>query len=403
MTFGPTLMRWCQLLPSISTLLADVNRIDSTRLAWMNVNETEIYAILRGNIALLVFHGDVLIEFLTARIFESILGTDAAQRLRKLFPSLRELSESLAILRDTKTAWTTSFIQRLTYFPELRQSLGLPALGMTGTKTYKAASPPNALILSEDKICKLTVAKIHEQLDQHRALWKPGMTVLPRNYRLKNKATKLSALRAAIAEHLGNKREDSDMDGDTLVPSSRRQSAQMLDFDELEQQGEGTRELCTNSNAQADTRFGVGAAIRDSIGSTEGTVEKLPVWAVFKELPVTWITGNPAGSEILRRFSQKRDVIPSYLAWFHPNPRRTDRVTDRTLGTANGCNCKLLQIVINMELLQTPIAGLAMEHQSDITTDGNLHWSTAEHNPRYRVGYTVAPIYPELIASAVNL
>ncbi|KAJ7879457.1 hypothetical protein B0H13DRAFT_1892195 [Mycena leptocephala] len=103
---------------------------------------------------------------------------------------------------------------------------------MTGTKSYQIASLPNALILSEDKIRKLTVAKVDEQLDQHRAFWKPGMVVLPQNYRLKNKATKLSALRAAIAEHLRNKRKDSDMDGDTLVLGSRRQSAQMLDFDD---------------------------------------------------------------------------------------------------------------------------------------------------------------------------
>lgn len=53
--FGPPLMlHWCKLLPTISTLLADVNRIESTRLAWMNVDETEMYDILRGNIALLV-------------------------------------------------------------------------------------------------------------------------------------------------------------------------------------------------------------------------------------------------------------------------------------------------------------------------------------------------------------
>lgn len=95
---------------------------------------------------------------------------------------------------------------------------------MIGTKSYQTASPPSALILGEDEIRKLTVTKIHEQLDKHRALWKPGMTVLPRNYRLKNKAAKLRALQAAIAEHLRNRRKDSDMDGDTLVPSSSRQS-----------------------------------------------------------------------------------------------------------------------------------------------------------------------------------
>jgi hypothetical protein len=123
------------------------------------------------------------------------------------------------------------------------------------------------------------------------------------------------------------------------------------------------------------------------------------------------ITGNPAGSEILRRFNKTRDVMyfwlydifenvnksslarietsrtwigharsdsspkslkmpdhpiykilsitnsvwisPNYLAWFHPNPWSTNRVTsnslktsqtgnffDRALGTANGCKCQ---------------------------------------------------------------
>lgn len=92
---------------------------------------------------------------------------------------------------------------------------------MIGTKSCQTASS-NTLILGEDEIRKLTVTKIHEQLDKHRAPWKPGMTVLPRNYRLKNKAAKLRALRAAIAEHLRNRRKDSDMDGDTLVPGSKR-------------------------------------------------------------------------------------------------------------------------------------------------------------------------------------
>jgi hypothetical protein len=36
-------------------LLADVSRIETTRVAWMNVDETEIYEILKGNIALLVY------------------------------------------------------------------------------------------------------------------------------------------------------------------------------------------------------------------------------------------------------------------------------------------------------------------------------------------------------------
>jgi hypothetical protein len=43
-----------KLLPSLSALLADVSRIESTRVAWMNVDEREIYDILRSNIAVLV-------------------------------------------------------------------------------------------------------------------------------------------------------------------------------------------------------------------------------------------------------------------------------------------------------------------------------------------------------------
>ncbi|KAJ6595462.1 hypothetical protein B0H10DRAFT_2328479 [Mycena sp. CBHHK59/15] len=61
---------------------------------------------------------------------------------------------------------------------------------------------------------------------------------MPRNYRLKNKAAKLRALRIAVAEHLRTMLQGSDTDdSDTLGPGSRRQSDQMLDllvFDELE-------------------------------------------------------------------------------------------------------------------------------------------------------------------------
>ncbi|KAJ7936589.1 hypothetical protein B0H13DRAFT_1853326 [Mycena leptocephala] len=134
-------------------------QIDSKAFfSWMNVDETQIYDMLRGNIASL--------------ILESVVGTDTAGRLRKLFPSIHELSQSLAAL------------------------------------------------------------------DKHRALWRAGMTLIPRNYRLKNKAAKLRALRIAIAEHLRSMRQGSDMDGsDTLGAGSRRQYVQMLDvmgFDELE-------------------------------------------------------------------------------------------------------------------------------------------------------------------------
>ncbi|KAK6969510.1 hypothetical protein R3P38DRAFT_2814251 [Favolaschia claudopus] len=63
--------------------------------------------------------------------------------------------------------------------------------------------------------------------------WRTGMTVIPRAYRLKRKAQKLAALRKATAEYsqLRAQRKYHDIDGDTLVAGSRRQSAQMLDFD----------------------------------------------------------------------------------------------------------------------------------------------------------------------------
>ncbi|KAK6981449.1 hypothetical protein R3P38DRAFT_3234223 [Favolaschia claudopus] len=60
------------------------------------------------------------------------------------------------------------------------------------------------------------------------------MTVIPRAYRLKRKAQKLAALRKATAEYsqIQAQRKYHDIDGDTLVAAgSRRQSAQMLDFD----------------------------------------------------------------------------------------------------------------------------------------------------------------------------
>ncbi|KAJ7897452.1 hypothetical protein B0H13DRAFT_1884650 [Mycena leptocephala] len=180
-------------------------------MAWMNVDETEIYNMLRGNMALL--------------IFESLVGIESAWRLRKFFPSIRELSQSLAVL----SAW---------------QTLALPKIGKIETQ-YQTASIPSELILSEDEIRRLTVRKIDEQLDKHRTLWRAGMTVIPRNYRLKNKAAKLGALRIAVAEHLRNMRQGSDMDGsDTLEADSRRQSAQMLDvmgFDELKSEKAAVR------------------------------------------------------------------------------------------------------------------------------------------------------------------
>jgi hypothetical protein len=65
------------------------------------------------------------------------------------------------------------------------------------------------------------------------------MTIIPRNYRLKNKASKLYALRIAVSEYSRHIHQGSDMgvgDSDTLVPGSRRHSAKMLDLalDELQ-------------------------------------------------------------------------------------------------------------------------------------------------------------------------
>ncbi|KAJ7906543.1 hypothetical protein B0H13DRAFT_1880519 [Mycena leptocephala] len=209
-----------QLLPSLSGLLADVSRIESTRVAWMNVDEYEIYELLRGNITL------------------------------PLFPSTHDLSKSLALVRETKEAWTTCNSNELSafIFQILSQltvgvlsssgvALGLPTLERTRTEYNTiAASPSPRLILSEDEIRTLRVRDIHDQLDIHRGLWRPGMTVIPKNYLLRNKAAKLRALLNAVAEHLTNLGHGSDIDdSDTLGASSRRKSAQMLDVLELDE------------------------------------------------------------------------------------------------------------------------------------------------------------------------
>ncbi|KAJ6570005.1 hypothetical protein B0H10DRAFT_1964844 [Mycena sp. CBHHK59/15] len=216
---------------------AFIGCIDSTRVAWMNVDEREISDILRSNVALLAFHRDFLTEFFKSRILNSIFGTAVAGRLRKLFPSIRELSESIAVVRDTKEAWTTCNSNDLSAFIfEILAQLDV-GLENIGTKCHQTASQLSGLILTEDEISKLKVKEIHEQLEKHRTLWSPGMTVIPRNYRLKNKASKLHALRIAVAEHLGSMHQGSDMgESDTLVPGSRRHSAKMLDlaFDELQ-------------------------------------------------------------------------------------------------------------------------------------------------------------------------
>jgi hypothetical protein len=114
--------------------------------------------------------------------------------------------------------------------------LDFPTVGKIGGQISSTTSSANGLILREEKLRTLTVKKIHEQLDKHRSLCRPGMLEIPRNYRLKNKAAKLGALRIAVAEHLKNMSQGSDMDGDTLGADSRRQSAQMLnvELDELE-------------------------------------------------------------------------------------------------------------------------------------------------------------------------
>ncbi|KAJ7812470.1 hypothetical protein B0H13DRAFT_1926136 [Mycena leptocephala] len=176
-----------------------LGRIESARTAWMNVDENEIYDVLRANNSWL--------------IFERMVGRESARFLRKFFPSIRGLSQSPTV------------------------TLGLPMIGNMETQ-YQTAATPHGLILGEDDIRRLTAIKITEQLDKHRTLWRAGMTSIPRNYRLKNKAAKLRALRIAVAEHLRNVRQGSDADGsDTLGADSRRQSAQMADvmgFDELE-------------------------------------------------------------------------------------------------------------------------------------------------------------------------
>ncbi|KAJ7829104.1 hypothetical protein B0H14DRAFT_2810849, partial [Mycena olivaceomarginata] len=149
------------LLPSLSAILTDVTRIESTRVAWIHVDENEIYEMQRGNVALLVFNGDALTNFLIGKILESVVGTDTAGRLAQGIQSLAALDNN-----DL-----SAFIFEI-----------LPGF--------------------EHKIRTLTVTKIHEQLDKHRKFWKEGMPVMPRNYRLKNKAAKLHALRIASAQLL---------------------------------------------------------------------------------------------------------------------------------------------------------------------------------------------------------
>ncbi|KAJ7936669.1 hypothetical protein B0H13DRAFT_1853099 [Mycena leptocephala] len=248
-----------------NALLADVSQIEATRVAWANANETEVYEALKANIGFLVFAlriregipqrfldrvpdcqgeyssrsvvssgGFATNDMDGAQIFESILGPINTQRLQKLFPSIRHLSESLEAIRDTKEAWTTCNSNDLSsfIFETLSQltTFGFLTVPTIGSQSLPIATefPQNGLILSDSKIHTLT-------LDKHRTLCKPGMPDIPRNYRLKNRAAKLHALRLAVAEHLKNLNQGSDMDGDTLAASSRRQSAQMLDveLDEL--------------------------------------------------------------------------------------------------------------------------------------------------------------------------
>ncbi|KAJ7862511.1 hypothetical protein B0H14DRAFT_2740244, partial [Mycena olivaceomarginata] len=205
------------LLPSLSAILTDVTRIESTRVAWIHVDENEIYEMLRGNVALLVFNGDALTNFLIGRILESVVGTDSARRLRKLFPSIRELSQSLAAVHDTKAAWTacnnndlsafifeilSRIVRRIPHSSSMIRlaliySICTSDIGLADERKEWNTMLPNTfsdeLILSENKIRTLTVTKIHEQLDKHR--------------------------------------------NDTLGADSRRQSAQLLDVMGLDELG----------------------------------------------------------------------------------------------------------------------------------------------------------------------
>ncbi|KAF7372320.1 hypothetical protein MVEN_00092200 [Mycena venus] len=216
------------LQPSLSALLTDASRTQLTHAAWINLNEYEIYNILSS----MLFRGDCLTEFLVGRLVESIVGKADARRLEKLFPSPQKLSQSLEIVRDTKEAWCSghdlpSFISKTLSQLNL---LGPPTFGKIGAEHH--TSPPSDLLLSEEKIRKLRVRDIHDQLDMHRRLWRPGMTVIPKNYLLRNKAAKLDALLLAVSEYLEyTSRESENDDSITLGANSRRNSAQMLDFD----------------------------------------------------------------------------------------------------------------------------------------------------------------------------
>ncbi|KAJ7813842.1 hypothetical protein B0H13DRAFT_1925139 [Mycena leptocephala] len=212
-----------------------MSQIEVTLVAWTNANETEVYEALKANIAFLVFalriregiprrfldrvldcqgeyssrsvvssDGFATYDMDGSQIFESILGPINTQRLQKLFPSIRHLSESPEAIRDTKEAWTTCNSNDLSsfIFETLSQltTFGFPTVPTIGSQSLPIATefPQNGLILSDSKIRTLTVKKIHEQLDKHRTLCRPGMPDIPRNYRLKNKAAKLHALRLAV-------------------------------------------------------------------------------------------------------------------------------------------------------------------------------------------------------------
>ncbi|KAK6971619.1 hypothetical protein R3P38DRAFT_2586902, partial [Favolaschia claudopus] len=144
----------------------------------------------------------------------------------QLFPSIQELCASRTKLHETQKAWTTMGSDEL---PTLLIKVPSPGHG----SSPPVQPGPCPIILNEQQVQNLKVTEIEASLATFRTCWRTGMTVIPRAYRLKRKAQKLAALRKATAEYsqLRAQRKYHDIDGDTLVAGSRRQSAQMLDFD----------------------------------------------------------------------------------------------------------------------------------------------------------------------------
>ncbi|KAJ7435671.1 hypothetical protein B0H11DRAFT_1937388 [Mycena galericulata] len=99
-----------RLLPSMSKLLAEPEKIGATRLSWIHTDDKDLYTSLQAGKSM-AMPDSVMTDFITSaatlQLVEGLLGKASVSPLKELFPSLNDLRGSSDVIERARIAWMT--------------------------------------------------------------------------------------------------------------------------------------------------------------------------------------------------------------------------------------------------------------------------------------------------------